>query len=167
MKRYQAQEPQVFAEGPIDGVIVRPVAVNRDQRGWLLELYRQDELSEDAHPVMSYLSETLCGVTRGPHEHVDQTDYFAFVGPGEFALYMWDVRADSPSWGKYMKLTVGQSNRRIVLVPPGVVHAYRNIGTVPGWVFNAANRLYAGHGRREPVDEIRHEQRDDEPYRMD
>jgi dTDP-4-dehydrorhamnose 3,5-epimerase len=167
MKRYQAKEPRVFAEGPIDGVIVRPVAVNRDQRGWLLELYRQDELAEDAHPVMSYLSETLCGVTRGPHEHIYQTDYFAFVGPGEFALYMWDVRADSPSWGKCMKLTVGQSNRQIVLVPPGVVHAYRNIGTVPGWVFNSANRLYAGQGRQEPVDEIRHEQRDDEPYRMD
>ena len=42
-----------------------------------------------------------------------------------------------------------------VWIPPGVVHAYRNVGTIPGLVFNSPNRLYAGYGKREPVDEIR------------
>ena len=44
-----------------------------------------------------------------------------------------------------------------VIVPPGVVHGYKNIGQSDGIVFNAPNRLYAGKGRIEVVDEIRHE----------
>jgi dTDP-4-dehydrorhamnose 3,5-epimerase len=55
-------------------------------------------------------------------------------------------------------LVVGQSSPAAVWIPPGVVHAYRNIGEVPGLVFNAPNRLYAGWGKHEPVDEIRHEE---------
>ena len=116
---------------------------------------------------MTYVSETLPGVARGPHEHVDQTDYFAFIGPGEFYLYLWDARPDSPTHGHRMKVAVGESNRQCVIVPPGVVHAYQNVGTTPGWVFNAPNRLYAGPGKRGHVDEIRHEDKADSPYRLD
>jgi len=34
-------------------------------------------------------------------------------------------------------------------------------------VVNCANRLYAGHGRKEPVDEIRHEQDPGTIFRLD
>jgi dTDP-4-dehydrorhamnose 3,5-epimerase len=54
-----------------------------------------------------------------------------------------------------------------VIVPPGVVHGYKNIGDKPGWVFNAPNRLYAGRGKQEPVDEIRHEDEDGSPFRIE
>jgi dTDP-4-dehydrorhamnose 3,5-epimerase len=151
----------------IAGVIVKSLSPHRDQRGWLLEVYREDELSPEHHPVMAYVSETLPGVARGPHEHVDQTDYFAFLGPGEFMLYLWDARPGSSTRGQRMKLLVGESHPMAVVVPPGVVHAYRNVGNAPGWVFNTPNRLYAGPGKREPVDEIRHENQPDSPFQLD
>ncbi|MEN6458069.1 MAG: dTDP-4-dehydrorhamnose 3,5-epimerase family protein [Thermoguttaceae bacterium] len=155
------------SDGQIEGVRVRPLSAHQDHRGWLVELFREDELPTDALPAMAYVSETLPGVARGPHEHIDQTDYFAFLGPGEFVLYLWDARVGSPTHGHRMKLRVGQSNRQCVIVPPGVVHAYKNVGSIPGWVFNAPNRLYAGPGKRGPVDEIRHEERVDSPHRLD
>ena len=34
----------MFQEGPIDGVIVRPLVQCDDARGWLIELFRADEL---------------------------------------------------------------------------------------------------------------------------
>ena len=104
-----SEKPAVFSDGPIDGVRLRPLSPHQDQRGWLIELYREDQLPADEHPVMAYVSETLPGVARGPHEHVDQTDYFAFLGPGEFLLYLWDARPKSPTRGHRMKLAVGQS----------------------------------------------------------
>jgi len=157
----------VFVEGPIEGVVFRPIAVHADQRGWLAELFRDDEIPADQHPVMAYVSETLPGIARGPHEHVDQTDYFAFIGPGEFDLYLWDARAGSPTRGHRLKVRVGASNRQAVTVPPGVIHAYKNVGAAPGWVFNGPNRLYAGQGKRGPVDEIRHEERSDRVFVLD
>ena len=48
-----------------------------------------------------------------------------------------------------------------------MVHAYRNIGGVDGIVFNGPNRLYAGDGKKEPVDEIRHEEAAGSPYVLD
>ncbi|MBN1395906.1 MAG: dTDP-4-dehydrorhamnose 3,5-epimerase family protein [Pirellulales bacterium] len=162
-----ADEIYSFSEGLIDGVIVKAISPHADQRGWLVELFREDELSADQRPTMAYVSETLPGVARGPHEHVDQTDYFAFVGPGEFMLYLWDARPLSPTRGRRMRLSAGESNKLSATVPPGVVHAYKNIGSTPGWVFNAPNRLFAGPGRRGPIDEIRHEDHPDNPFRLD
>lgn len=163
----QSNSPTVYVDGPIDGLVVRPLAVRRDARGWLVELFRHDELGEDRWPTMTYASMTLAGVTRGPHEHVDQTDGFAFIGPSDFRLWAWDARADSPTRGRRLVLVVGESNPAAVWIPPGVVHAYKNIGGAPGLVFNAPNRLYAGWGKAQPVDEIRHEDADPKRFPME
>lgn len=157
----------MFQPGPIEGVVFKPLQRFNDARGWLVEFYRQDELADGDWPRMGYVSETLPGVARGPHEHVDQSDYFVFIGPGDFKLYLWDARRNSPTYGHHRTELVGQSNRQAVIVPPGVVHAYLNAGDRPGWVINCPNRLYAGEGRKEPVDEIRHEDATGSLYVMD
>lgn len=157
----------VFCDGPIDGVEIRPLARFEDARGWLIELYREDRLDPSQHPVMAYVSQTLPGVARGPHEHRDQTDYFAFFGPGDFRVYLWDARPNGPTFGHKLSLVAGQSEPKVVVVPPGVVHAYRNVSQTPGVVFNCPNRLYAGEGKKGPVDEIRHEDRAGSPFVMD
>lgn len=156
-----------YIDGEIQGLVVQPLAVHHDGRGWLVELFRHDQIESDAWPRMAYASMTLPGVTRGPHEHVDQTDGFAFFGPSDFQVWAWDARPDSPTFGRRTVLTVGESNPTALWVPPGVVHAYRNIGDAPGLVFNAPNRLYAGWNKTEPVDEIRHEEADPGLFPMD
>lgn len=154
-------------ECTIQGVIFRPLTRISDARGWLVELYREDELAEANHPCMTYVSETLPGVTRGPHEHRYQSDLFAFVGPSDFHLHLWDRRADSPTCGHEYSVVVGESNPQSVIIPPGVVHAYSNVSQKPGWVFNAPNRLYQGEGKQEPVDEIRHEDLPSSAYSLE
>jgi dTDP-4-dehydrorhamnose 3,5-epimerase len=156
-----------FQEGQIAGVVFKPLSRYSDQRGWLVEVYRDDELPEDNRPQMGYVSMTLPGVSRGPHEHVDQSDYFAFIGPGDFKLYLWDIRPDSPSYRRKQAVIVGESNMQGVIIPPGVVHAYKNVSDQPAWVVNLPNRLYKGLGRRDAVDEIRHEDLADSPFVLD
>jgi dTDP-4-dehydrorhamnose 3,5-epimerase len=159
--------PTEFTSGPIEGVVITELRRFADQRGWLTEVFRHDALDEAAYPAMGYVSMTYPGVARGPHEHVDQTDLFAFVGPGAFKVYLWDTRGDSPTFGARQTLIAGADAPMTVLVPPGVVHAYRNVSDENGLVFNAPNRLYAGWGKQEPVDEIRHEDRPDQVFALD
>jgi dTDP-4-dehydrorhamnose 3,5-epimerase len=159
--------PERFEAGKVDGVIWKPLTRYTDHRGWLCELFRLDEVPAEYHPVMAYVSVTQPGIARGPHEHIEQADYFCFIGPSDFKLYVWDIRLDSPSYGKMQVEVVGQCRPMAVVVPAGVVHAYRNAGNEPGLVFNAANRLYKGPGRAEPVDEIRHEDDPQSRFRMD
>lgn len=156
-----------FTKGKIHDVVVKPLTKYLDERGWLAELFRVDELDTAVVPVMAYISMTQPGVARGPHEHVDQTDYFCFIGPSNFKVYLWDNRADSPTCGVRQVVFGGVDSPVMMIVPPGVVHAYRNVGVDNGIVFNAPNRLYAGEGKKSPVDEIRHEEEAGSPFMLD
>jgi dTDP-4-dehydrorhamnose 3,5-epimerase len=155
-----------FQPGSIDGAIWRPLRRYHDPRGWLCELFRHDELPAEFHPVMAYISATEPGVARGPHEHVDQADCFAFLGPSNFKVYLWDNRPQSRTYRLMQTDVVGADKPMLLIIPAGVVHAYRNVGQESGVVFNCPNRLYKGHGRKEPVDEIRHEEDRNSPYQL-
>ncbi len=156
-----------FKKGKIHDVVVRPLTKFIDERGWLAELFREDELEAPLLPVMSYISMTQAGIARGPHEHREQTDYFCFIGPSNFKVYLWDVRSDSPTCGTRQVIFAGADSPMMTIVPPGVVHAYKNIGSENGIVFNAPNRLYAGKGKQSAVDEIRHEDVAGSPFHLD
>ncbi|MBV6458833.1 MAG: hypothetical protein HONBIEJF_01971 [Fimbriimonadaceae bacterium] len=147
----------------IEGVIVVPLRRHEDPRGWLIELFRDDELPPGFEPTMAYISMTKPGVARGPHEHRHQTDGFAFLS-GRFELHLWENRPGQEA--RKLVLEVGETNPAVVFVPPGVVHAYRNVGESDAFVVNFPDRLYAGWGKKEEVDEIRHESDDNSPFKL-
>ena len=156
-----------FIDADIKDVVVYPLKKFYDDRGWLAELFRHDELAEEFYPAMSYISFTKPGVQRGPHEHVDQADLFCFIGPSTFRLRLWDNRADSPTYMNVMTLDVGEDDPKAVVVPKGVVHGYKNVGRIDGMVINCPNRLYMGEHKKDPIDEIRHEDDRATIFRMD
>jgi dTDP-4-dehydrorhamnose 3,5-epimerase len=142
----------------IQGVHILAIPRHSDDRGWLMELFRQDELP--FVPQMAYISQTEPGVLRGPHQHEEQTDYFVFIGPGNFELYLWSDALGGTSIPTNMEThLVGEDFPRAVIVPPGVIHAYKNVSDRPGVVFNAPDKLYGGPGKLYPVDEERWENR--------
>jgi len=158
---------ETFTAGEIDGVVITDLRRFNDSRGWLAELFRHDELNPEFYPVMAYTSSTSPGVTRGPHEHVDQADLFCFIGPSNFKLRLWDNRPESQTFNNVVTLVVGEDNPKSVVISKGVVHAYQNVGSVYGIVFNCPNRLYMGVGKRDQIDEIRHEDDPQTIYRME
>jgi dTDP-4-dehydrorhamnose 3,5-epimerase len=159
--------PKYAERGPIQDVVWVPLKFYHDARGWLVELFRNDLIDPKYRPEMAYVSLTKPGVARGPHEHVDQSDYFCFIGPSTFRVYLWDARPDSPTNGAKEVRDVGEDSPYALIVPPGIVHAYKNVGDKDGVVFNAANRLYAGWLKQDAVDEIRHEKNPDTPYKVE
>ena len=110
MEAKSVRQSEQFKTGEITGVVVKDLRQFQDRRGWLVELFRQDELEAEFFPVMTYVSSTEPGVTRGPHEHVDQADLFCFLGPSNFQIRMWDNRPDSKTYNCVMTLVVGADN---------------------------------------------------------
>ena len=144
----------------IQGVVVKDLERREDERGWLFEAWRCD--GNTKVPEMTYVSFTNKGVTRGPHEHVYQTDMFVFLG--KFRLMLWDARADSPTFKNVMTIET-DIKPVMAIVPPGVVHAYKALED--GLVLNMPDRLYAGWRKTHPVDEIRHEADPESPYKTE
>lgn len=145
-------------------LIIKKLTKYDDDRGWLAEIFRNDEA--DYVPAMVYVSLTNPGVVRGPHEHNEQADCFVFVGPGNFELHLWDRRPDSPKQGDHQILIVGEESPTLVIVPPGVVHGYKCVSDIPAYSINLPNKLYRGKGKLEEIDEIRWEQDPASPYKI-
>jgi len=147
----------------INGVVIKKLNKYADDRGWLAEIFRHDEV--DFMPAMSYVSVTKPGVVRGPHEHVYQSDCFVFTGPGSFDLYLWDRREGSKTKGEHIKIDVGEDNPTMVVVPPGVVHGYKCTSKSNAWCINLPDKLYKGIGKKDDeIDEIRWEEDKNSKY---
>ncbi len=147
----------------IPGVIITPIQKYKDERGWLAEFFRSDQTSY--RPEMSYVSETVPGFVRGPHEHEKQSDLFVFL-IGTFTLYLWDNRAGAENYRILEKVEVGGDNPCSVIVPPGVVHGYKCTSNNPGLVINLPDKLYKGKDKKEEVDEIRWEKDPASPFKI-
>lgn len=162
-------ELQVGRDSQIPGlpdVRVEALPVYNDPRGSLLELFRTDEVPKGFRPLMACCSWSGPGVSRGPHQHHVQDDYFTFAGPSDFGVYLWDARPGTKGAACGWWFKTGKHAPSRVYVPHGVVHAYQNIGNESGLVVTVTSSLYKGEGRREPVDEIRHELDPASPYKL-
>ena len=148
----------------IKGVVIKKLEKYNDSRGWLAEIWRGDENKYE--PMMGYVSMTNPGVVRGPHEHQFQSDAFVFLGPGDFELHLWDRREASSTNGEYWREKVGESNPVLVIVSPGVVHGYKCVSDTPAYCVNFPDKLYKGENKKEAVDEIRWEQKEGSPYKI-
>lgn len=156
-----------FQKGPIEGVEIKFFKRFVDERGWLSEIFRQDEVPAWFRSQMAYVSVTKPGVMRGPHEHVHQADLFCFLGPGDFKLSLWDNRPESPTYLNRTEVLLGANNPGSALIPKGVVHGYRCVSHDSGLVINCPDRLFMGQGKAEPIDEIRHEDDPENPFVKD
>jgi dTDP-4-dehydrorhamnose 3,5-epimerase len=160
----QIEARGTFEVPGLPGVRVEALSVFKDPRGSLHELFRTDEIPAGFRPLMACSSWSHPGVTRGPHQHVGQDDYFTFAGPSNFTVYLWDDRPGAAGAAKGWCINTGEQAPMHIHVPRGVVHAYRNTGNVSGLVVTVTSLLFKGVGRRDPVDEIRHELNPNSPY---
>ena len=162
---WQQVEVRGIVEIPgLPGVRVEALPVFKDARGSLHELFRVDEIPAGFQPLMACSSWSHPGVTRGPHQHVGQDDYFTFAGPSDFTVYLWDDRPGAASAAQGWLIHTGERAPTRIHVPRGVVHAYRNVGNAFGLVVTVTSLLFKGENRRDPIDEIRHELNPHSPY---
>jgi dTDP-4-dehydrorhamnose 3,5-epimerase len=124
----------------IEGVQVKPLRVIPDERGWLMEVLREDdEVFERFGQV--YVSATYPGVVKAWHFHTRQTDNFACVA-GMIKLVLVDTREGSPTRDTINEFFLGVHNPVLVQVPRLVYHGWKCISDVPSLVINVPDVPY-------------------------
>jgi dTDP-4-dehydrorhamnose 3,5-epimerase len=135
--------------GVIAGVKVKQLKQNADERGYLMEILREDdEIFERFGQV--YVSLNYPGVIRAWHYHRLQTDYFVCI-KGMIKVPLYDARPDSPTHGEVNEFFLGENNRILLSIPVGVYHGYRTVRTEPSLLLNFPTRAY----NRDEPDEYR------------
>ena len=143
----------------IDGVLVKLLRLIPDERGYLMEMLRDDDPFFERFG-QCYVSATYPGVVKGWHYHERQVDHFVCVR-GMVKLVMYDRREGSPTRGEVQECFLGEQKPLLVRVPCGVYHGWKNIGAELSLVVNIPDRRYD----YEQPDEFRLDPHDGEiPY---
>ncbi len=124
----------------IQGVVEKKLRVIPDERGFLMEILRNDDSFYEKFGQV-YLSVVYPGVVKGWHYHKIQTDNMAIV-KGMAKVVLYDMREDSPTKGEIMELFMGDRNPMLVSIPPGVCHGMKGIGTEPAFMINIPTEVY-------------------------
>ncbi|MFU8805240.1 MAG: dTDP-4-dehydrorhamnose 3,5-epimerase [Bradymonadaceae bacterium] len=113
---------------PLPGVLVIEPRVFADGRGFFVETFRTDLLSEAglAEPfVQDNHSRSRKGVLRGLHYQLEQPQgKLVRVTRGAVYDVAVDVRLDSPSFGQWFGCVLDDETHRQLYVPPGFAHGF-------------------------------------------
>lgn len=124
----------------INGVKVKKLKVIPDERGNLMEIFRNDdEFFENFG--QAYLTTAYPGVTKAWHYHKDQTDHMTVI-KGMMKIVLYDDREDSPTKGEVNEFFVGVRNPVLVRIPKGIYHGFKCIGTEEALVINIPDKTY-------------------------
>ena len=124
----------------IEGVEIKKLKVNYDERGHLMEILRRDDKIFKKFGQV-YITTAKPGVTKAWHYHKLQDDYFCCVF-GKMRLALYDARKKSKTCGKVIDFELGLSNPKLVKIPKGVYHGFKCISEVSAIVVNVPTLPY-------------------------
>ena len=126
----------------IEGVKVRDLNVNIDERGRLVEVYRRDWGFFDPPPAMAYYSVSYPEVIRAWHRHKrGQVDYF-LCPSGHVRIGIYDDRDGSPTRGEHMTCEIGEHCQQVVRIPGKCWHGFKVLGDERAMLINLPSKLY-------------------------
>jgi dTDP-4-dehydrorhamnose 3,5-epimerase len=129
----------------IAGVVIKPLKLIPDDRGFLMELLRADDALFEAFGQV-YITGCQAGVAKGWHYHREQSDHFACV-EGTALLVLYDHRPDSPTQGEVQELILDAppcplAAPILVKIPPLVLHGFTAWACDEARIINVPTRPY-------------------------
>jgi dTDP-4-dehydrorhamnose 3,5-epimerase len=117
-----------FLNTDLPGVIVIEPKVFEDERGFFMETYHQPRFAEagiDVSFVQDNHSRSRRGVLRGLHYQIRHAQgKLIRAVRGEIYDVAVDLRKSSPTFGRWVGLTLNETNRKQLYIPPGFAHGF-------------------------------------------
>ena len=114
------------------GVIIKALTALPDDRGCLVEVFRQQWVDAPAAPLQWNVVTSVAGVMRGMHIHLGYFEYYVVL-QGRVTIGYRDTRPGSPTEGcTGLVMASGRSSTlTAVAAPPGILHGiYTHEATV-------------------------------------
>lgn len=119
-----------FTRTKIKDVIIIEPQVHGDDRGYFLEIFRQDKLDDFLGFKINFIqdneSKSGKGVLRGLHYQLApaaQTKLVRVI-QGSVLDVAVDIRKGSPTFGQYVVVELTEKNKKQLLVPRGFAHGF-------------------------------------------
>jgi dTDP-4-dehydrorhamnose 3,5-epimerase len=123
-----------FVPSAIAGVIVIEPDVHKDSRGFFLETYHEEKYRAGGIPdvfVQDNQSRSAGGTIRGLHLQLERPQgKLIHVIEGEIFDVAVDVRRGSPTFGRWVGVTLTADNFKQCYIPKGFAHGFAVVSTV-------------------------------------
>ena len=112
----------------IDDILIVEPIIHSDDRGYFVETYHKNKLEElglKYNFIQDNQSLSVCaGTVRGLHYQLNPKPMTKLVKVLHGAIYdvAGDIRAGSPTFGKYVGASLTSQNQRQLLIPEGFAH---------------------------------------------
>ncbi len=123
-----------FTETELPGVIVVEPVVHKDDRGFFLEFFHEKKFHQGgikAKFVQDNHSKSVKGTLRGLHLQLKHPQgKLVRVTEGEIYDVAVDVRRGSPTFKKWVGVTLSSQDFKMLYIPPGFAHGFSVISEV-------------------------------------
>ncbi len=132
------QTDDFIEETELSGVFIIKRPTFEDDRGFFREIFRKSDLEKRLGHEFTVAqpnhSRSIKGILRGIH--VATWMKLVTVTRGKVQQVVIDLREDSPTFGKYISLTLGgNDNRYSVFIPPGMGNAFAVLSDVADYMY--------------------------------
>jgi dTDP-4-dehydrorhamnose 3,5-epimerase len=135
------------ARSTIEGVKIIPLRRFNDEGGSFTELARLDQgqLAGDLPFALAQInySEMEAGAIKAFHLHEQQTDIWYVPPSSKMLLILVDLRQDSATKNQRMRLILGDGNSQLILIPPGVAHGCKSLGSNKSTIIYFIDRQFS------------------------
>ena len=104
------------------GVEVKQLEVKRDERGWLVEILRSEELRRGDRFGQFLITTAYPGYIKGNHYHTRKFEWYCVIG-GKGRLILEDNAT-----GEMEEIALSEEEPALVMISPGITHAIENTG---------------------------------------
>lgn len=128
----------------LEGVRVYDLKKHQDERGFFVEVLRQDwkEFLNDDEVMQVSLSMSQPGVVRAWHRHArGQVDYLLVI-QGAVKIAVYDDREGSATCGRLVEIMVSEDQLRLVRIPGYYWHGTKSVDNKPSSTLYFLTRLY-------------------------
>ena len=121
-----------FEKTALEGVFILTPKVYGDDRGYFFEPFNKKEFTAnvgDFNFVQDNQSKSSKGVLRGLHFQNPPFEQGKLVRviKGSVSDVIVDIRKSSKTYGKHLKVTLTESNFKMLWIPPGFAHGFETL----------------------------------------
>ena len=107
----------------IDGLIIKKIKSNDDNRGFFREIMKvTDKYTSIKFKQISH-SKIKKSVKKGWHVHKKQYQW-NYLLKGKIQVFILDLRKKSKTYGKQIKFNISENKPTVYFFPPHVAHGY-------------------------------------------
>lgn len=103
------------------GVDIKNLAVHKDNRGWLAEIFKPEYISSFKNGQVN-ITTAYPGIVKANHYHTKKSEWYCVL-KGKMKLVLKDMKTNETE-----ELIISDDNLKLIKIGANIAHGFKNVG---------------------------------------